>query len=360
MTVCIVDDNATVNAQLKLLLVQAGVHDALGFTDSRRALKWCLETRPELILLDYNMPELDGLEFLAELKRHQATENIPVAMISGWAVETMRIAALRAGAIDVIGKPFVAEEVKLKVFNLLRLTDAHRDLLRRPDAPRAGLSGDLGLNPALDHPDDAVIELLERLNAIRSDRSGRSLKRTGLYAATIGAACGLTELQQALLCRAAPFHDVGSGSVPSGVLARSAPLDEGDRRLLDHRAVAGYEVLRGHQSPVMQMAAEIAQSCLEHWDGSGTPYGLAGENIPLSGRITALADMFEQMTLWRGPNMSGLSAESAAAVIRADEGQQFDPTLVRAFERALPRLMVIMDHHRDDELPDASWDRRLD
>ncbi len=360
MTVCIVDDNATVNAQLRRMLVQVGVHDTLGFTDSRRALKWCLETRPELILLDYNMPELDGLEFLAELKRHQATENIPVAMISGWAVASMRLAALRAGAIDVIGKPFVAEEVKLKVFNLLRLTDPHRDLLRRPETPRRGAEADEGPDSALEHPDGAVIELLERLNAIRSDRSGRSLKRTGLYAATLGAACGLTERQQALLCRAAPFHDVGSGSVPCGVLARNAPLNDGDRRLLDHRAVAGYEVLRGHQSQVMQMAAEIAQSCLEHWDGSGTPYGLAGENIPLSGRITALADMFEQMTMWRGPNMTGLSAESAAAVIRADEGQQFDPTLVRAFERALPRLMVIMDYHRDGGQPDAPLDMQLD
>jgi putative two-component system response regulator len=346
MTICIVDDNATVTAQLKRLLTQAGVSDSLSFTDSRLALKWCLDAQPRLILLDYNMPDLDGLQFLAELRRHQATERIPVAMITGWAVESMRIAALRAGAIDVIAKPFVPEEVKLKVINLLQFVDRHGVEQHRTDvADMTDVNGDPvhDLDRLLEQPDAGVLRLLDRLIGIRGDRSHRSMLRTGYYAATIAAAHGLTEQKQALLAHAVPFLDIGSWSVPSDVLSHLAGHSPQDRKLLDNRSVAAHSVLRGHESPVMKMAAEVALSCREHWDGSGVPFGLAGENIPLSGRIAALADAFEQMTCWCERNHSGLSAEKAAAIIRADEGCQFDPALVQAFERALPSLILIKD-----------------
>jgi len=335
MTVCIVDDNAIVAAQLKQMLEQIGVGNPLAFTDSRRALKWCLESPPDLILLDYNMPDLDGIEFLGELQRHPSTRRVPVAMISGWAVDSLRLLALRAGAVDVINKPFEPEELKLKVLNLLRLADRSHD--------RAARETDTTASDPLIDLDEPALLMLERLALIRADRQAGSMRRVGQYAARIGACCGLSQAQQALLARAAPLHDIGNWSVPSEVLARSAPVTREGRRQLDGRANAGHQVLNGHRSPVLQLAAEIALSIQEHWDGSGTPLGLKGEAIPLSGRIVALADMFEQMTVWRGPNQSALSAESAAAVIHADEGQQFDPGVVRSLDQALPSMCLLMD-----------------
>ena len=360
MTVCIVDDNAIVSAQLKRLLAQAGVTDSMSFTDPRLALKWCVETLPELILLDYNMPDIDGLQFMSELHRHQATERIPVAMISGWAVESMRIAALRAGAIDVIAKPFVAEEVKLKVLNLLQWAGRHRPpqhLTEVIDITEAFGEPVDDASTQLEQPDAGVLRLLDRLIGIRGDRSHRSMVRTGYYAATIADAYGLSEQKQALLARATPLLDIGNWSVPSEVLSQPMARTPEDRRLLDHRPVAAHSILRDHASPVMQMAAEIALTCREHWDGSGVPFKLAGEDIPLSGRIAALADMFEQMTCWRAPNQSGLSTEKAAAVIRADDGCQFDPQVVQAFEKALPTLRLVKDCTRGllDSDRDASY-----
>ena len=345
MTVCIVDDNTVVAAQLKRMLDQVGIVGSHAFTDSRQALSWCLATPPDLILLDYNMPDLDGIEFLGELHRHQATQRVPVAMISGWAVESMRLVALRAGAIDVISKPFSPEEVKLKVLNLLRMNDRHPSMPRTSQANEAQRQPD----PATD-PDEAVVMMLERLAAIRADRPAASMRRIGAFAARIGACYGLNEREQALLARAAPLHDIGNWSVPSEVLARSAPVTTEGRRQLDGRTSAGHQVLSNSRSPVLQLAAEIALSSLEHWDGSGAPNGLRGEAIPLSGRIVALADMFEQMTGWRAPNRSALSADSAAAVIHADEGPQFDPGVVRAFDQALPSLRTLMEPQHQDAL----------
>lgn len=332
MTVCIVDDNAVVSAQLKHLLAQAGVVDAVAFTDPRLALRWCVDTEPALVLLDYNMPGINGLQFLGELQRHRSTERTQVAMISGWAVDSMRLAALRAGAIDVIAKPFDAEEVKLKVVNLLQCADRRRATAHP--------------SPWLEQPDAGVLQLLDRLISIRGDRSHRSMLRTGHYAAAIGDAYGLTVQTQALLARATPLLDIGNWSVPSEVLSRTAPCAPADRRLLDNRPVAAHAVLRDYTSPVMRMAAEIALSCREHWDGSGVPFQLAGEDIPLPGRIAALADMFEQMTCRRSANQPGLSVEKATAVIQADDGCQFDPSVVRAFEQALPTLKLIRDNTR--------------
>jgi len=349
MTVCIVDDNSVVVTQLKHLLEQVGIVGSYAFTDSRQALNWCLATPPDLILLDYHMPDLDGIEFLGELHRHQATKQVLVAMISGWAVESMRLVALRAGAIDVISKPFSAEEVKLKVLNLLRLNERHQALQRTSWAHETQRPPD----PLAD-PDEAVVTMLERLAAIRADRTSASMQRIGAFAAHIGACCGLNDREQALLARAAPLHDIGSWSVPSEVLARSAPLTAESRRQLNGRTSAGHQVLSHSRSPVLKLAAEIALSSLEHWDGSGAPNGLRGEAIPLSGRIVALADMFEQMTGWHAPNRSALSADSAAAVIHADEGQQFDPGVVRAFDQALPSMRKLMAPQHQDTL---DWHR---
>ena len=342
MTICIVDDNVTVVMRLTRLLKDAGIADCEAYTDARKGLEKCLSEPPELILLDYHMPDMDGIQFLTRLRKNASSFKVPVAIISGWAIGDVRMQAFEAGACDVISKPFVAEELKLKVRNLLQLA---RSAQEHQEPATGALTPSVLTGPHWVHhdaPDESAIRLLERFAMLRRDRIPESLQRTARYAACLARQLGLSLQDQALMLRAAPFHDVGNWSVPDHVLNHRQPLDAAARRQLSQRPMAGYTLLDGFTSPVLRMAAEMALCGQEHWDGTGRPRGLKGDEIPLSARIVAVADMFEQMTAGHEPGGRGLPADAAARVIHADEGCHFDPLVVDAFDHAFPTMKLLM------------------
>jgi response regulator RpfG family c-di-GMP phosphodiesterase len=355
MSVCIVDDNPVAVAQLRHLVLQAGEREVWSFTNPNLGLRWCMQTRPSLILLDYNMPGMDGLSFLQALHDDPDTSHIPVALISGWAVDGLKRLALEEGVVDVIEKPFDTDLLRLKVKNLLKLAAVRADPPHADDSGSKAAPGGAQRH-ATPAADDPALSTLDRLLSSLSQRPRSSLQRVGRFAAAIGHCYGLGIRDQDLIERAAVFVELGRwASSASGTLAAGKS---------GVAALAAYELLRHLRSDVGQTAATICLGLAERWDGTGGPQALAGERIPLVARIAAVADAFELIVAAAADEQVSKRIARAVAVIEAESGGQFDPEVVAAFKRALPSMIRLGDEGPDtaqgtDATPQRNT-RRLD
>ena len=350
ISIGIVDDNLTVLRQMHLLLERAGFGDIQAHQDPLRALAAFRLKPPGVLLLDYQMPGLDGVQLLGLLQQSGSVAHTPVAMVSGCAdLESMRMPAYRAGAHEVIAKPVNPQEFALKVRNLTRLAAMPAFAAAGPGfqaltVPRSGTAPRLEVGPQ-----DAVLQrLLEKVAVFRDERTGKHTTRMAQYAATIGHHHGLSLAQQDLLLGAAPLHDIGKIGLPDSALAMPAALSEVDRARMQSHTTIGYELLRDETSPLLQLGAEIALSHHERWDGGGYPLGLARHDIPLSGRIVALADFLDTLTTVR-PFKPAWLIDKAALAIESDRGRRFDPALARSCLAGLETLRRIKRHFDGDE-----------
>ena len=351
----IVDDNPTALLHMRILLERAGFPDVRTHTDPRASLAAFKLEPPSVLLVDYLMPGLDGIELLGQLQEAGATLHTPVAMVSGADdLESMRLCAYRAGAIEVLAKPVNPQEFTLKVRNLARLStvplhgrfQADFSPLVVPRSSRATPS-----KPSSQRDDVPMLRMLEKVAAFRDDRTGKHTTRMAFYAAAIAHAYGLSIAQQDQLMEAAPLHDIGNIGCRDDVLRKGngEQLDEANRLAMQQHTTTGYELLRDSPSAAMQLAAEIALTHHECWDGSGYPLGLSGEHIALSGRIVAVADTFDALTTVR-PYEPQWLAERARRVIKGDSGTRFDPAVVDAFDAAFDSLLRIKRHFDGDEV----------
>lgn len=332
--VAIVDDNPTVLAQLRNVLARAGFDSVDCYSDPEVALDSFARIPPGILVVDYSMPKLNGLELVEKMQRSGPCDHVPVVMFSGVAdTERIRASAYQAGVHEVLGKPLKLDELTLKLKNLARLaTDT---------APAASSTGQPAARP---EADDALLQrMLEKVAAVRDENTGKHTSRMAHYTATIAHHYGMSPKEQHNLLAAAPLHDIGKLGVPDHILLKAGPLSPEERAIMQRHTTIGYELLRDEPSPFLQLGAEIALSHHEHWDGTGYPNGLSGEEIPLSGRIVAIADVFDALTTIRSYKPAWLT-ERAVAVIRADGGGHFDPQVVQAFLSSLDDLTNIKRH----------------
>ena len=332
----IVDDNPLQLAQLRQLAGRAGFTDIRAHADPVHALSAFQAQPPAVLVIDYSMPGLDGVELLQRLQHSGAARHTPVALVSGCAdLDAVRISAYRAGAQEILRKPLRQLEFALVLRNLSRLVRepagaAAASPFRPLQVPvssgglhRVG-GGDGGLR------DPRLQRLLTRVATAQCGQTGQGAFRMAHYAAAIARHLGMDVFQQEQLLEAAPLHDIGRVGVPDAVLAKRAPLTPLERRQLEQHTVVGQQLLHDDGVPLLCLAAEIAWTHHERWDGGGYPRALHGTQIPLSGRIVAVADAFEALTslrLFARP----WAMERAGAVIGADNGRRFDPAVVRAF-----------------------------
>lgn len=341
----IVDDNPLQLEQLRQLAGRAGFTDIRAHADPRQALSAFRALPPSVLVIDYSMPSLDGVELLQRLQHSGAASHTPVVLISGCAdLDAVRVAAYRAGVHEILTKPLRQQEFALVLRNLSRLA--------RPPAPAAAASPFLPLRVPVSGGgsrqadggglrDPRLQRLLARVaSAQGGGHTGHSAFRMAQYAAAIARHLGLDLFQQDQLLEAAPLHDIGRVGVPDAVLAKRGPLTAVERQQFESHTLVGRQLLHDDAVPLLGLAAEIAWSHHERWDGGGYPRAVRGMEIPLSGRIVAVADAFEALTslrLFTRP----WALERAVTVIGADNARRFDPAVVRAFTAAAGDLARI-------------------
>ncbi|OYO28669.1 HD domain-containing phosphohydrolase [Janthinobacterium sp. PC23-8] len=308
-----------------------------------QALEYCRERRPDLVLIDYMMPEMDGLAFLQALRALYPGDPVAVIMITAAIDKDIRYRALQLGANDFLTKPIDNIEFRARVGNLLTLRRAQRELSLRAEslalavaaATRAIAAGELD-----------AIHRLSRMAEYRDPETGSHLLRMASYAKVLAASLGLDHAQQELIYAAAPMHDIGKIGIADHILLKPGRLDGDEMAIMRTHPKIGAAILHGSASPLLQAAEVIALHHHERYDGSGYPSGLAGEAIPLFGRIIAVADVFDALTSVR-PYKRAWECGAAFDFLEEGAGSHFDPACVQAFLRQREVVLAIHDTHRD-------------
>ena len=310
------------------------------------------ELSPDLILLDVMMPGLNGFEVAQRLKENDNTKRIPIVMITALNQVEDRVKALDAGADDFMTKPVNKVEVRARVRSLLKVK-AYNDYMvnYQKELEKEVNARTEELQAAYTLLKDASFETIVRLSKAaeyKDDDTGAHVLRMSEYAAAVARTMGMTDGYADMLMRAAPMHDIGKIGIPDRVLLKPGKLDEEEWKIMRHHCYMGKMILSGSKSKIIQFAEDIAYTHHEKWDGSGYPRGLAGEDIPIHGRVVAIADVFDALTSKR-PYKEPFSIEKSFSIIRESSGTHFDPNVVKAFFTAEKEILDIKERFRDDE-----------
>lgn len=346
MNVLIVDDNPTNLQMFKMLVGRFEGCTPLPFDAPANALAWCAENTPDLILLDYMMPEMDGIMFLQSFRALPGMAEIPVIMITADTEKEVRHRALEAGANDFLNKPIDKTEFLARMKNTLALRRGQKQLANRA----AWLAQEVrkALAEVAEREREAIF-LLAKAAEYRDPETGAHILRMAHYSRLIGEQLGLAESELDLLLEAAPMHDIGKVGIPDAILLKPGKLDDDEFVIMKRHAEIGWQILQGHSSGnrMLRMAAEIAITHHEKFDGTGYPNRLAGEAIPLVGRIVAVADVFDALTSPR-PYKRAWSLEDATAFLRDNAGRHFDPRCVDAFLGTWNQVLEIRARYQDE------------
>ncbi|MCO6187511.1 HD-GYP domain-containing protein [Rhizobium sp. L1K21] len=346
MKVLVLDDNKT-SLDLLVKFTESAIGcTALPFASPAAALAAMPHLDFDVAVIDFQMPVYNGVEFLDEMMRFDKYTNVPVIFVTGDTDVATRITILDAGATDFITKPVDIQEFKVRLQNVLALSEARRELAEKLD----------WLQEAIDR---GVLELKARereivhrltISAGFKDTTAASHNlRVAAFAEAIARAYGLSDEECDDIRLAAPLHDFGGAASPDTSMLKQGRMTESAYRKNLRKNATVHDILAGSSKSVLALVGDIAACLNERWDGQGTPNRLKGDAIPLGARIVAVADVFDKLTTER-PFKEAWPLERAAQHIRSRSGIQFDPDCVKAFEKAIPDIYKIMDR---DQFPSA-------
>ena len=318
--ILIVDDEKANVRLLELILQQAGYTNVYSTTDARQSLALFRSIQPDLVLLDLAMPYMDGFAVICQLHEEMPDHAVPILILTADATLNSRHKALQEGARDFLTKPLDEIEVMIRINNLLEIRFHHvlmetRVLERTQELEKSQLE---------------TLQRLALAAEYRDDDTGLHTKRVGVTAGCIAKVLGLSAERVDLITRVAPLHDVGKIGIIDAILLKPGKLTDDEFTTMQQHTVIGAKMLSGSTSPWLQLAEEIALSHHERWDGQGYPQKLAGNDIPLEGRIVAVADVFDALTHER-PYKKAWTPKEAVAEIERQSGRQFSSDIVQAF-----------------------------
>jgi putative two-component system response regulator len=324
----IVDDQEVNIGLLERILRRADFQHIYSTTNPRDFERLYQEVEPDLVLIDLHMPEVDGFALLRQLgERTDDGQYVPVVVLTADVTPEARKEALQLGANDFLTKPLDRAEVTLRIQYLLRTRYLHLQLQNQNQQLEQMVEE---RTAELLQAKQEILELLARTSEYRDDDTGRHTQRVGKLAYRVAAAMGLASSEADLIWQASPLHDIGKIGIPDHVLLKPGRFTPEEFEHMKQHTTIGASILEGSSFPVLQLAGTIAASHHEKWDGSGYPNGLRGEQIPLAGRIVAIADFYDALTHER-PYKRAWTREEALAEIERQRGAHFDPAVVDAF-----------------------------
>ncbi len=346
-----VDDDPEILRFYQDTVADEGYEVATAHT-SEMAAALVREYPPHTIILDLDMPGMSGVEFCRLLKAGKDTLSIPIAVVTGHGEREARLAALSAGADEFITKPITAGELRLRIRNMLKLKAYTDRLAQEQDILDAMVrERTRELEETVRRLEQTRLETIFRLSRAaeyKDEDTGSHIRRISMYCEVLGRYLGLEESELRVLVHSAPLHDLGKIGIPDAILLKPGKLTEDEFEIMKTHTTLGAEILAGSDDPYLQTGSIIALSHHERWDGRGYPKGLAAEDIPLHGRIVAVADVFDALVSKR-PYKDPMPFAKAVSIVRDGSGSQFDAGIVDAFSEELGEFERIYQTVQDED-----------
>ena len=337
MRICVIEDNSATLRIITELLSQKPAYEVSGFSDPCVAMPHCRETLFDLVIVDYRMPGLDGVDCVKILRDTPDYEHVPIIMLTADNDRVVRLAAISAGATDFLSKPFDPQELRVRVRNLMSLRQAQLALADR--AKHLDLEVQKATRKLIDQEEELIWRLARAIE-LRDGNTGQHISRVARVSVIVARHLGMGDVYCRTLYLAAPLHDTGKIGIPDAILLKPGRLNPQERQVINTHIEIGGSILEDGKSELIQMAHEIALSHHEKWDGTGYSQGLSGDEIPLSARIVAISDVFDALCTER-PYKEAWGFQEAWDEVHRLSGTHFDPDCVAAFEAGKSEIKEI-------------------
>jgi len=347
--ILVVDDLPQNIELLEVHLVPQG-YEIVVAASGEEALVKLSDNQIDLILLDVMMPGMDGFEVIRRIRKDEKHRLLPIILVTSLRETEDRVKGIEAGCDDFISKPVDKMELLARVRSLLKVKD-YNDLMinYRKELESEVTKRTEELKIALERVKAVSLETIYRLSMAseyRDEDTGVHIKRMSIYCAAVAQRLGLAANDIETILYAAPMHDLGKIGIPDLILLKPGKLDSAEWEIMKQHTIIGAKILNGSDTEYIRLGEKIALSHHEKWDGSGYPNGLKGNQIPLAGRIAAIADVFDALTSKR-PYKDAFSLEKSLGLIREGRGSYFDPEVVDAFFAIEDGILIIKNKYAE-------------